>query len=90
MGLLKVAGEIGSRLGVVEEVEKRQNQDVPNFFMRVKVAFPLCKPIRRGAFLAGSNGQRTWVSFKYERLLCFATIVVCLGMILNIVVNIMH
>lgn len=32
MGLLKVAGEIGSRLGVVEEVEKRQNQDVPNFF----------------------------------------------------------
>ena len=64
----KVAEEIGSHLGTVEEVEKRPKQDIPSFFMRVKVALSLSKPIRRGAFLAGSSGQRTWVMFKYERL----------------------
>ncbi|XP_075654842.1 uncharacterized protein At4g02000-like [Castanea sativa] len=68
---LKVAEEIGSRLGVVEEVEKRQKKDAPNFFMRVKVALPISKPIRRGAIRAGSSGQRTWVTFKYERLSLF-------------------
>ena len=39
----KVAKEIGSRLGVVEEVEKRQKQDIPGLFMRVKVALPISK-----------------------------------------------
>ncbi|XP_030936349.1 uncharacterized protein LOC115961514 [Quercus lobata] len=67
----KVAEKIGSRLGVVEEVEKRLKQDTPSMFMRVKVALPISKPLRRGAFVAGSNGQRTWVSFRYERLALF-------------------
>lgn len=31
----------------------------------------MAKPLRRGAFLSGSDGQRTWVSFKYERLPLF-------------------
>ena len=35
------------------------------------VAFPLSKPLWRGAFLAGSNGQKYWVTFKYERLTLF-------------------
>ena len=39
--------------------------------MRVKVALPLSKPLRRGAFLADSNGQKSWVMFKYERLALF-------------------
>ena len=43
----KVAEEIGSRLGVVKDVEKRSKQDAPSFFMRVKVALPISKPIRR-------------------------------------------
>nr|XP_023915393.1 uncharacterized protein At4g02000-like [Quercus suber] len=64
----KVAEEIGSRLGGVEEVEKKLKQDTPSRFMRVKVALPIAKPLRRGAFLEGSSGQRTWVSFRYERL----------------------
>ena len=51
---LKVVEEIDSYLRVIEEVEKRQKQDAPNFFMRVKVALPISKPIPRGAFLAGS------------------------------------
>ena len=67
----KVAIEVGSRLGVVEEVEKHRRQDTQSLFMRVKVALPISKPIRRGGFLAGSDGQRTWVTFKYERLPLF-------------------
>ena len=51
----KVVEEIGSYLRVIKEVEKRQKQDAPNFFMRVKAALPISKPIRRGAFLAGSS-----------------------------------
>ena len=39
--------------------------------MRVKVAIPISKLVRRGGFLAGSNGRKTWVSFKYERLPMF-------------------
>ena len=51
-----VAAEIGSRLGRVEEVKKRQRQDAQNLFMRVKVAIPVAKPIRRGGFVAGTDG----------------------------------
>lgn len=39
--------------------------------MRVKVALPTSKPLRRGAFLGSSDGQNTWVHFKYERLPMF-------------------
>ena len=47
---------VGGCFGVVEEVENRRKQDIPNFFMRVKVALALSKPFRRRAFLVGSNG----------------------------------
>ena len=66
-----VAEAVGGQIGVVEEVEKRRKQDIPNFFMRVKVALPLPKPLRKGAFLADLNGQKSWVMFKYERLALF-------------------
>ena len=66
-----VAEAVDGRIGVVNEVEKRRKQDIPNFFMRVKVALPLSKPFRRGAFLTDSNGQNSWVMFKYERLALF-------------------
>ena len=66
-----VAEAVGGRIGVVEEVEKRWKQDIPNFFICVKVAFLLSKPLRRGAFLANSNGQKSWVMFKYEQLALF-------------------
>ena len=39
--------------------------------MRVKVALPISKTLRRCAFLAGSSRQRTWVSFRYKRLALF-------------------
>lgn len=40
-----IAAEIGSRMGVVEEVEKRRRQDGKNLFMRVKVVIPIAKPV---------------------------------------------
>ena len=36
--------------------------------MRVKVAVPIGKPLRREGFIVGSNGAYSWVTFKYERL----------------------
>lgn len=42
----QVATEVGSRLGMVEEVERRRRQDDLNFFMRVRVALPITKPLR--------------------------------------------
>ena len=67
----KVAFEIGNHLGEVVEVEKRKSSDTQNLFMRVKVAVPLSKPLRRGGFIEGSDGQRSWVDFKYEHLPLF-------------------
>ncbi|KAK7850422.1 uncharacterized protein CFP56_000993 [Quercus suber] len=67
----KIAETVGSRLGSVVEVEKKQRLEGQSYFMRVKVAIPLAKPIRRGAFLAGTDGKRHWVTFKYERLPLF-------------------
>ena len=66
-----VATEIGKCMGVVEEVEKRRNKDGQNLFMRVKVVIPIAKPIRRRGFLASSDGQKTWTTFRYERLPMF-------------------
>ena len=36
-----------------------------------EVALPITKPIRRGGFLIGSDGERHWVDYKYERLPVF-------------------
>ena len=67
----QVAREVGSRLGKVEKVEWKKQKDDINMFMRVRVALPISKPIRRGGFIAGSDGVKTWVSFKYEILPIF-------------------
>ena len=66
-----VATKISRRMGVVEEVEKRYNKDGQNLFMRAKVAIPIAKLIRQGGFLAGSDGQKMWTTFRYERLPMF-------------------
>lgn len=66
-----VATRIGSRLGVVEEVEKRRCQEEQNLFIRVRVALPITKPLRHGAYIAGTDRERMWVTFKYERLPIF-------------------
>ena len=67
----KVAAEIGGRLGEVVEIERRQKLDAQNLFMRVKVAVPTLKPLRRGGFIGGLDGKSSWVLFKYKRLPLF-------------------
>ena len=67
----RVAREVGSRLGEVEEVQWKKRKDDISMFMRVRVALPISKPIRKGGFIVGSDGVKTWVSFKYERLPIF-------------------
>lgn len=67
----KVAMAVGSRMGTVEDVEKKQKHEAQNMFMRVRVSIPISKPIRRGGFITGSDGVRSWVNFKYERLPLF-------------------
>ena len=67
----KVAEAVGSKLGTVVEVDKKQKQGGQSFFMRVKVAIPLAKSIQRGTFLARSEGTKHWVTLKYERLPLF-------------------
>ena len=67
----KVAEVVGSKLGSVVEVEKKQKPEGQSYFMRVKVAIPLAKPIRRGVFLVGSEGTKHWVTLKNKRLPLF-------------------
>ncbi|KAK7822842.1 uncharacterized protein CFP56_036059 [Quercus suber] len=67
----QVAKEVGSRFGEVEEGEWKKKKNDLNMFMRVRVALPISKPIRRGGYIAGSDGVKSWISFKYERLPIF-------------------
>ena len=52
-----VAREVGNKMGMVEDVERRQRMDEHNFFLRVRVALPISKPLRTGCFLLGSDGK---------------------------------
>lgn len=62
----QVTEKVGQRLGRIVEVERRRGHILQN--LRVKVAIPLEKPLRRGGYLLDSGGQRVWVKFRYERL----------------------
>ena len=67
----EVASEVGNKIGVVEDVERRWKTDDQKFFLRVRVALSISKPMQRGGFLLGSDGQRHWVTYKYELLPMF-------------------
>ena len=43
----QVSREVGNRLGVLEDVERRRKQDEQNLFMRVRVVLPLEKSLQR-------------------------------------------
>ena len=70
--MTKEAGrDIGGKLGRVIEVDKRSWQADQAKFMRVRVDLPIEKPLRRGGYVTNMDGERCWVSFKYERLPTF-------------------
>nr|POE62312.1 uncharacterized protein CFP56_72888 [Quercus suber] len=68
-----VGEEIGSKLGKFIEVDRRSWHSDQAKFMRVRVELEIDKPLRRGAYIASSEGERLWLTFKYERLptVCF-------------------
>ena len=53
-----VATVFGKKMGVVEDMERRRRTDDQNLFLRVRVALPISKPLRRGGFLMGLDGRR--------------------------------
>lgn len=64
----KVAAKVGNKMGSVEDMERRRRTDDRKFFLSVRVALPISKPVQRGGFLLGSDGKRHWVTFKYEKV----------------------
>ena len=69
----EIGKDIGSKIGRFIEVHKRSWQYDQAKFMRVRVDLEIDKPLRRGAYITSSDGERLWLSFKYERLpiVCF-------------------
>ena len=56
----------------MKDVERCKKQDVPIYFMRVRVAMlPKSKLLKGGGFIVDLDGERTWVNFKYERFCHF-------------------
>ena len=68
-----VGEEIGSKLGKFIEVDRHSWQSGQAKFMRVCVELEIDKPLRRGAYIASSEDEQLWLTFKYERLpiVCF-------------------
>ena len=53
-----VVREVGNKMGMVENVERRWRMVEQIFFLRVRVALPISKPLRRGGFLLELDGKR--------------------------------
>ncbi|KAK6156052.1 hypothetical protein DH2020_010300 [Rehmannia glutinosa] len=71
----KIGMVIGDGLGIALEVDADDKGRCLGHYMRVRVLMDITKPLRRGAPIRlGSNGNRVWVDFKYERIpdFCFA------------------
>nr|POF06717.1 uncharacterized protein CFP56_47089 [Quercus suber] len=62
------AKDIGNKIGIFLEADKRSWQADQARYMRVRTELPLNKPLRRGGYLMGMEGAKLWVTFKYERL----------------------
>ena len=66
--------DIGSRLGRVLEVDKRSLQAEQAKFMRVRIEFPIDKPLRREGNITNTEGEQCSIIFRYERLPTFCNI----------------
>ena len=61
-------------------MERRRGQDTPNYFMRVRVALSVSKPLRRGGFIEDSDGNALGSNLNMKGYRCFVITVVFLGM----------
>jgi len=60
--------DIGNRIGKFLEVYRRSWQLDKVKYMRARAELPLNKPLCRGGYLMNGEGEKLWVTFKYERL----------------------
>lgn len=65
--------DIGSKIGNYIEIDKRAWQSDQAKFMRIRVELQVDRPLQRVGHIANLDGERLWVTFKYERLptICF-------------------
>lgn len=70
----EAARDIGQSLGRVLEIDNTAFSTEQARFLRVRVEVPLAQPLRRRGPVVSPEGDRSWVAFKYERIvgLCFA------------------
>lgn len=66
--------EIGSALGKVLDLDGKAIVAEQACFLQVRIDIPLDKPLRRGAPVVNPEGDRSWVAFRYERIvgLCYS------------------
>ena len=67
----EVGRDLGNRLGKYIETDKRSWLSEQAKFMRVQVDLPITRPLQRGGNIVNPDGEKFWVSFKYERLPTF-------------------
>ena len=67
----EVGKELGNNIGRFIEMDRRARQFEQAKFMRIRVDIQLDKPLRRGGSVASVEGEKCWVSFRYERLPTF-------------------
>ena len=60
--------DVGNKIGKFLEVDRRPWQSDQAKYIRVRVEMPLNKPLQRGGYLLNEEGERMWVTFRYERL----------------------
>ena len=73
----QVAKEVGSHLGIVEEVEWMRRQDDPNFLCESKLHYRLGSPWGKEVLLLGQMVFVFGCHLSMNVYLCFAITVVC-------------
>ncbi|XVF88864.1 hypothetical protein PTKIN_Ptkin19aG0084800 [Pterospermum kingtungense] len=69
----KVGWLLGNQLGDVIEVDSKGNNSVWGKWLKVQVLVHVFKPLKRGCWMNIANGNRIWITFKFEKIpdLCF-------------------
>lgn len=70
----EVGKKLGNSLGKFIESDRRSSQSDQAKFMRIRMDLQLDKPFWHGGKIASMEGEKFWVTFKYERLPTFCFI----------------
>ena len=60
--------DVGNKISKFLEADKRSWRSDQAKYIRVRVEIPLNKTLRRGGYLLNGEGEKVWVTFKYDRL----------------------